>query len=481
MVYIEFCMPNISAEQLKNFIASTWDESIFPTMQEYIRIPNVSPDYDHDWQANGHMMRATTLISEWIDAQNVVGLTKRIVQNEGETPLIFIEIAGTTSETVLLYGHIDKQPPLTGWREGLDPFTPTLEGDRLYGRGAADDGYASFCAITAIKALQEQGIDHPRCVIVLEACEESGSYNLPAYIEQLAGEIGKPSLIVCLDSGCGDYERMWMTSSLRGVIGGVLRVEILKDGVHSGDASGIVPSSFRIARQVLSRIEDIDTGRVLLPELWTSIPEERSRQIQESAAILGPDWLARFPFVPGAGPVSADVATAICAHTWEPALSVTGASGFPQSNQAGNVLRPFTELKLSMRLPPGIDAGVASEVMRRVLVADAPYGAKVAFTVESPAAGWSAPATAPWLASLVDDASQTYFGNAPAIMGEGGSIPFMHMLGRRFPEAQFVITGLLGPESNAHGPNEFLHIPAFKKVTASIATILANVPVQSAS
>lgn len=481
MVYIEFCMQNISADQLKRFIASRWEESIFSTMQEYIRIPNVSPDYDHDWQTNGHMMRAATLISDWIDAQNVSGLTKRIVQNDGETPLIFIEIAGKTSETVLLYGHIDKQPPLTGWRDGLDPFVPTVQGDRLYGRGAADDGYASFCAITAIKALQEQGIDHPRCVIVLEACEESGSYNLPVYIDQLAGEIGTPSLIVCLDSGCGDYERMWMTSSLRGVIGGVLRVEILKDGVHSGDASGIVPSSFRIARQVLSRIEDVETGRVLLPELWTTIPEERQKQIQDSAAILGSDWLERFPFIPGAGPVSTDVAVAIRAHTWEPALSVTGASGFPPSNQAGNVLRPFTELKLSMRLPPGIDAGVASEAMKKVLEADAPYGAKVTFTYESPAAGWSAPATAPWLASLVDEASRTYFGNAPAIMGEGGSIPFMHMLGKRFPEAQFVITGVLGPESNAHGPNEFLHIPAFQKITASVATILANVPVQSAS
>lgn len=481
MVYIEFCMPNISTDQLKEFIASRWNESILSAMQEYIRIPNVSPDYDHDWQTNGYMMRAVTLISDWIDAQNISGLTRRIVQSEGETPLIFIEVAGNTSETVLLYGHIDKQPPLTGWREGLDPFTPTLEGDRLYGRGSADDGYASFSAITAIKALQDQGIDHPRCVIVLEACEESGSYNLPAYIEQLADEIGKPSLIICLDSGCGDYERLWMTSSLRGVIGGVLRVEIMKDGVHSGDASGIVPSSFRIARQVLSRIEDVETGRVLLPELWTTILQEQQEQFTATAAILGTPWLERFPFVNGAGPVSGDVATAIRARTWEPALSVTGSSGFPPSNQAGNVLRPFTELKLSMRLPPGVDEVAASEVMKKTLEADAPYGAKVTFAYESPAAGWSAPATAPWLASIVDSASQTYFGNAPAIMGEGGSIPFMHMLGKRFPEAQFVITGVLGPESNAHGPNEFLHIPTFQRITASIATILANVPVQSAS
>ena len=476
MVYIRLCMPNIANDQLRTFIASRWSESILPTMQEYIRIPNVSPDYDHDWQANGHMLRAANLISDWIDKQNVAGLTKRIIQSEGETPLIFIEIAGTTSETVLLYGHIDKQPPLDGWREGLDPFTPTLEGDRLYGRGSADDGYASFSAITAIKALQEQGVAHPRCVIVLEACEESGSYNLPAYIETLTPEIGQPSLIVCLDSGCGDYERLWLTSSLRGVIGGLLRVEVLKDGVHSGDASGIVPSSFRIARQVLSRLEDIETGRVLPQEFWVTIPQERQGQIAEAAVVLGKEWLDRFPFVPGMRPVTEDVAIAIRAHTWEPALSVTGASGFPPSDRAGNVLRTFTELKLSMRLPPGVDAKATSEFMKSLLESNPPYGAKATFTYESPAAGWSAPETAPWLAATLDAASNEFFGHAPAVMGEGGSIPFMHMLGQRFPQAQFVITGVLGPESNAHGPNEFLHIPMFQKITASIATILANVP-----
>lgn len=471
-------MQNISNDRLSEFIASKWNESILNAMQEYIRIPNVSPDYDHDWKTNGYMLKAANLVSDWIDQQQVAGLTKRIVQSEGETPLIFIEIVGTISETVLLYGHIDKQPPLSGWKPGLDPFVPTIDGDRLYGRGSADDGYASFSAITAIKALQEQGVAHPRCVIVLEACEESGSYNLPAYIEALAGEIGQPSLILCLDSGCGDYERLWLTSSLRGVIGGILRVDILKDGVHSGDASGIVPSSFRIARQVLSRIEDIETGRVLLPELWTEIPQERKDQIVTAASVLGSDWLARFPFVDGAKPVTSDVATAIKAHTWEPALSVTGASGFPPSDQAGNVLRPFTELKLSMRLPPGVDAVAASEAMKVALESNPPYGAKVSFHVESPAAGWSAPATAPWLVEVIDAASKNCFGQAPAVMGEGGSIPFMAMLGKRFPKAQFVITGVLGPESNAHGPNEFLHIPTFCKITASIAMILANVPTE---
>lgn len=468
-------MPNLAYDQLRQDISARWDGDIFPTIKEYIRIPNVSPEYDHDWEKHGYMMQAVQLVNDWIDRQEMVGLTKRIVQHAGQTPVIFIEIAGSTAETVLLYGHLDKQPPLDGWREGLNPFVPVLEGDRLYGRGAADDGYAVFSAITAIKALQQQGVAHPRCVLVLEACEESGSYNLAEYIEELLPEIGKPTVIICLDSGCGDYERLWLTSSLRGVIGGRLRVEVLREGVHSGSASGIVPSSFRIARQLLSRIEDEQTGRVLLPELWIDIPKQYQDAFAKTAEILGEEFLKKFPFIGGTAPVKTSVAEAIRAETWEPALSVTGASGFPPSDRAGNVLRPWTEFKLSMRLPPGCDAVLAAQAMKHVLEENPPYGAKVSFVTEEPSAGWSAPVMQSWLQDAVQEASEEFFGNAPAVMGEGGSIPFMHMLGVRFPEAQFIITGVLGPESNAHGPNEFLHIPMFKNITASIATVLAKV------
>lgn len=443
-------------------------------MQQYIRTPNISPEYDHEWQANGHMLQAAELISAWIDDQQIAGLRKRIVQHPNETPLIFVEVSGTLPETVLLYGHFDKQPPLDGWREGLLPFTPTIEGDRLYGRGAADDGYAAFSAITAIKALQEQGIPHQRCVLVLEACEESGSYNLTAYIEALAPEIGQPSLIICLDSGCGDYVRLWLTSSLRGVVGGRLRVDVLTQGVHSGSASGIVPSSFRIARQLISRIEDEQTGRVLLPELHVDVPSPYEKGIEEAADILGGGIVKQFPFAPGTLAVKTQCAAALRAQTWEPALSVTGASGFPPSDRAGNVLRPFTELKLSMRLPPGCDPHVSAQAMKRALETDPPYGAQVSFQLDEPAAGWSAPVMSPDLNARVQEASVAFFDHPPAVMGEGGSIPFMHMLGQRFPEAQFVITGVLGPESNAHGPNEFLHIPTFQKITACIALLLTS-------
>jgi acetylornithine deacetylase/succinyl-diaminopimelate desuccinylase-like protein len=465
---------SLSSDRLKAFIRSRWEASILPTLQEYIRIPNVSPDYDDRWQEHGHMTRAVKLLSDWISAQEVSGLTQEIVSLPGETPVLFIEIQGTLPETVLLYGHLDKQPPLDGWREGLHPFEPIMQGDRLYGRGAADDGYATFSAITAIKGLQEQSVPHPRCVVIIEACEESGSYNLPKYIELLSDRIGQPSLIVCLDSGCGDYERLWLTSSLRGVVGGVLRVEVLKEGVHSGDASGIVPSSFRIARHLLSRIEDPESGKVLLPELWTHIPSDREANILSSAEVLGEPWVRRFPFAGETRPVPSSVVDAVRARTWEPVLSVTGADGFPPAGRAGNVLRPFTALKLSMRIPPGVDPHTAVNLIKATLERDVPYQAHVTFTPDEPCEGWNAPQTSPELSATIREASQHFFGNAPAIIGEGGSIPFMAMLGKKFPQAAFVITGLLGPESNAHGPNEFLHIPGFKNITACVAFILSR-------
>lgn len=459
---------------LQQFIENSWNESIRSTLEEYIRIPNVSPHYDAQWQEKGHMDDAVKLLSDWVTSQNVQGLTQEVIQLEGETPVLFIEIPGSSEKTILLYGHLDKQPPMEGWREDLGPFNPVIEGDRLYGRGGADDGYALFGSLTAIKALQAQGVEHPRCVILIEGAEESGSYNLPKYVDHLKDRIGNPSLIVCLDSGAGDYERLWMTTSLRGVVGGVLRVDVVDEGLHSGDASGVVPSSFRIARTLLSRLEDEETGKLKHDDFYVTIPEERLAQIQVSAEVLGEEWLEKYHMTSGMRAVTDTVADALRARTWEPALSITGASGLPEASKAGNVLRPYTELKLSLRLPPGCDADTATAKMKEILESDAPYGAKVTFTPEEPANGWNAPVTSAWLNQAIEQASQEHYGQAPCLMGEGGSIPFMHMLGQKFPEAQFVITGVLGPESNAHGPNEFLHIPMFKRITACIADILKS-------
>jgi acetylornithine deacetylase/succinyl-diaminopimelate desuccinylase-like protein len=401
-----------------------------------------------------------------------------VVQLEGRTPLIYLEVPATGAETgadtVLLYGHLDKQPEMTGWDDDLGPWTPVLKGDRLYGRGGADDGYALFGSLAAILALQDQGIPHARCVILIEACEESGSYDLPAYVDHLAERIGKPSLVVCLDSGCGNYEQLWCTTSLRGLAGGNFTVKVLSEGVHSGDASGVVPSSFRVLRDLLSRLEDEATGKIKIEGLYSEIPEERLAQARKVAEVLGDEVYSKFPFLPGMTPMDEDLTELVLNRTWRPALSVTGADGLPPLASAGNVLRPQTAVKLSLRLPPTLDGKRAGELLKDVLLRDPPYGAEVSLALEKSSSGWNAPAQSPWLTDAIEAASQAAFGKPAMYMGEGGSIPFMGMLGEKFPGAQFMITGVLGPHSNAHGPNEFLHIPMGKRVTACVSRVIAE-------
>ena len=449
-----------------------WDDEILPALHDYIRIPNKSPSFDPQWQ--GNMDRAVALIEAWCRRQPIAGLTVEVVRLPNRTPVILMEIPGEGPDTVLLYGHLDKQPEMTGWREGLSPWEPVREGDRLYGRGGADDGYSSFASLAALRILEEQKLAHARCVVLIEAAEESGSPDLPAYIEHLSARIGTPSLVVCLDSGCGNYEQLWMTTSLRGIIGGNLRVEILGEGVHSGDASGIVPSSFRILRQLLSRIDDEATGEVKLRGLHVEVPRERLEQARATAQALGDTLYDRFPWVKGAGPVTRDPVELVLNRTWRPALSITGIEGLPALGSAGNVLRPYTACKISLRIPPRVDPLLARALLKQTLERDPPYGARVTFEGEKSSTGWDAPPLAPWLAQALERASAGCFGKPPMAFGEGGSIPFMGMLGEKFPQAQFLITGVLGPGSNAHGPNEFLHVPTGVRLTACVASVVAD-------
>ena len=464
---------------LAEFVSGVWDESIVPELINYIAIPNQSPAFDSDWEANGYMAKAVTLIESWCRAQQIEGLTVEVMQLEGRTPVIYMEVpatpgAGGLEDSVLLYGHLDKQPEMTGWREDLGPWKPVLEGDKLYGRGGADDGYAAFASLTAIRALELFGGSHVRCSILIEGCEESGSYDLPHYIEQLADRIGSPSLVICLDSGCGNYDQLWSTTSLRGLVTGTLRVEVLEEGVHSGDASGVVPSSFRILRSLLDRIEDPITGEIRVDEFHSQITDARKEQAQLAAEVLGDIVTEKYPFAGSAHATSEDRAELVLNRTWRPALSVTGVAGMPSLESAGNVLRPFTAMELSLRLPPTVVASEAADQLKQILEADPPYATTVTFELGEPGQGWEAPALADWLKEAVDSASQNYF-DAPAVyMGEGGSIPFMGMLGEKFPDAQFLITGVLGPGSNAHGPNEFLEIPTGKRVTCCVAEVLGR-------
>jgi acetylornithine deacetylase/succinyl-diaminopimelate desuccinylase-like protein len=457
-----------------DFVNDIWDTSIIPEISEYIKIPNKSPSFDPDWDEHGYMEQAVQMFEAWAKQQPIDGMQVEIVRIEGRTPLLFIDIPGASDDVVLLYGHYDKQPEFSGWDEDLDPWTPVIKDGKLYGRGGADDGYAVFGSLTAIRALQDQGVPHAHCVVLIEGCEESGSFDLPYYMDLLEERIGSPDLVVCLDAECGNYDQLWCTTSLRGNLTGNLRADVLTEGVHSGSASGVVPSSFRVLRKLLSRIEDEDSGRLTVDALHVDIPEQRVEQARKAAETLGDLTYQKYPWVIDNPRPSETPQELLLNNTWRPTLSVTGADGLPALVDAGNVLLPFNTLKLSFRLPPTCDADEAASVVSDVLNADTPPLTRVSFEVESTMAGWDAPPIADWLEASMNKASAAFFGKPSMYMGTGGTIPFMGMLGDKFPDAQFLITGLLGPKSNAHGPNEFLHIETGKRVTACVAQVLED-------
>ena len=475
---------------IAEFVDRIWDEEIVPAITHYIQIPAKSPMFDPDWEKNGFIDRVIDDAARWVESKRVAGLKLEVVRMPGRTPVIFFEVPATKAggneagaDTVLLYGHLDKQPEFTGWRNDLGPWIPKYVDGLLYGRGSADDGYAVYASLTAIMALDRQGIPRPRCVGIIESCEESGSSDLPAYLDMLAPRLGNVSLVVCLDSGAGNYDQLWLTTNLRGMVSGVLKVEILTEGVHSGDSSGLVASSFRILRQVLDRLEDSRTGNLLPASFHCDIPADRVAQARATAQILGDEVWKRFPWACGADggptlPTTTDPLQALLNRTWKPTLSVTGADGFPALKDAGNVLRPYTAFKLSLRLPPLVDGNEAAAQLKTLLEDNAPYNAKVTFAADGRAGamgatGWNAPALAPWLDDALNAASQAHFGAPCGYIGQGGTIPLMSLLQTSFPAAQMMVCGVLGPKSNAHGPNEFLHVPYGKKLTAAVAQVMA--------
>ena len=467
--------------------SAQWDGDIVRQITDYIAIPAKSPGFDKEWAEHGHIETVMRNAAAWVEAQKVEGLKLEIVRLPGRTPVLFFEIAATkpqSTQTVLMYGHLDKQPEFTGWRNDLGPWTPKYQDGKLYGRGGADDGYAVYASIAAVQALKAQKAPHPRIVGLVETCEESGSYDLLPYVDALRPRLGDVALVICLDSGCGNYDQLWLTTSLRGMASGTLKVEILTEGVHSGDASGLVPSSFRIMRQLLDRLEDSKTGRLLPQSFHCEVPADRLLQAQATAKILGDEIYKRFPWAhydcegssTFALPTTLEPVEALLNRTWRPTLSVTGAEGFPSFRDAGNVLRPYSAFKLSLRFPPLIDAGAAVQELKTLLEDNAPYQAKVTFESSGGASGWNAPGAESWFENALNDASQSFFGADCGTIGQGGTIPLMGMLSKGFPKAQMMVCGVLGPKSNAHGPNEFLNVPYAKKLTAAVAHVMARVP-----
>ena len=469
-------MAVVEQKTVRETVLSRWTDNVLPSLSGLVEIPALSPAFDADWANTGQLKAAIDHVHAWIAARELPGATIEVVQLEGRTPILLVDVPATPGAedkgTALLYGHLDKQPPVGGWSEGLDPWKPVIKDGRLYGRGAADDGYAGYAATTALEAIHASGGAHARAVVILETGEESGSPDLPAYLEHLSERLGRVSFVVCLDSGGNDYERIWLTSSLRGLVQVQVTVRVLDSSQHSGLASGMVPSSFRILRVLLDRIENAETGGIVLDELNVKVPENRLAETRASADVAPGAIQKTFPLVEGARPVVEDDFELLLNNSWRPTLSVIGAAGFPEPADAGNVLRDSTTLALSFRLPPTADSAASQAAIEKALTTDVPYGAKVELSGLECADGWNAPDTAPWLDAALESVSEQVFGAPWRAVGLGGSIPFMALLGQKYPEAQFLVTGALGTDSNIHVPDEWLHLEQAYRITEAVAHIL---------
>jgi acetylornithine deacetylase/succinyl-diaminopimelate desuccinylase-like protein len=463
---------------IEPFVTNFFDKEIIPALSSYIRIDNCSPSYDANWNTNGKLEEAAIFLKQWVESQNLKNCNVNIIQEKNRTPFIYIDIPSTKENddrSILLYGHFDKQPPLEGWSEGLGPRKPVIKDNHLYGRGGADDGYAIFSTITAVKCAQDNNWPLPKIDIIIEGAEESYTYDLEFYVNFLSEEIGIPSLIVCMDSGCQDYKRLWVTGSLRGVVSIDLKISVLEQGVHSGVFGGMVPDSFMILRNLLDRIEDPLTGKILIQELYADIPNQRLRDIDKLVEILGDDIIKNIPFEEGVKPFTNDIKQLIINNTWKPFMAITGADGIPDSKTAGNVLRPYTQIKISIRLPPLVDSKIAADKIVEILKKDPPYNSKVEASVDNTGDGWNLETFGSRLKNISSLASQRFFDNNDmAFTGEGGSVPFVQILNKKFPKSDFMVLGVTGPGCNIHALDENLNLDFCKRVIMSLTYILSE-------
>ena len=463
---------------LSNLIEHHWEDDTLDALIDFVRLPAKSPAFDADWESHGFLKTACQKAALW-GQKRFPQATFEVLEAPGKTPCLFFDIPaqGEASEAAaFFYGHLDKQPEAAGWTKNRAPFKPVIEEGRLYGRGCADDGYSIYAALTAVKALEEAKMPHPRCCGLIETREESGSEDLPHWLATVAPRCGKVGLVTVLDSAAGDYERLWITASFRGIVAATLRVKVLRHGLHSGTASGIAPESFMIARELLSRVENCATGEITDPAFNCPIPAERRNQIDAAAKLLADKVTDDFPWAGNTQPRFATISENLLAQTWKPQLAIIGAEGIPSLQEAGNVLRPETALRLSIRIPPCVDPEKALASLKAKLTENIPYGAEASIENTQAASGWNAPLEAPWFTKAVEEIGHSVFGTPSAYIAEGGSIPILNLFADTFPGSQMFVTGVLGPASNAHGPDEMLDIGYTVKLTTAVANLLHAMP-----
>ena len=457
-------------------IEEAWQGDALEALAEFVRLPAKSPDFDPDWEQNGVLLRALEDAARWAKVRFPEG-TFEILSAPGVTPVLWVDIPGTPpGRPALFYGHFDKQPEAGEWSEGLAPFEPVLRDGRLYGRGTADDGYSFYAALTAARAMDEAGRKRPRIMGVFETREESGSGDLPHYLPELSKRAGRPSVLTVLDLGIQDKTRLWRTQSLRGVVTFTLKVEVLASGVHSGVTSGIVPSSFAVMRTLLDRLEDPATGRVKVASMHVPEPTRHMPALRRLAELSGEDLWKRFPWAGETEPRSFDPLELLLKNGWQPTLSILGAEGLPPVKEAGALIRPSTTLKLSFRIPPGVDAQKAAEDAVALVTTNVPSKAKVTVANLHAEPGFEAPAGAEWLDAAWSKASEELFRETAEDVFDGATIGILPKFVKAFGPCPFLCTGVLGTEDNAHAPDESVSLEYLTKLTCAVASVLDAVP-----
>lgn len=461
-------------KDVQAYISENFTKRVIDPLTEFVKIPNVSRVFDSEWETNGLMDKACNFVIEHAQAQELENFSIELLKEQGKPNIVLAIADMKDAPTILLYGHIDKQPPLTHlWNEGLHPYQPVIKDGKLYGRGTADDGYAFFTSLFIVKALQACGLQKHRFVLFFECDEESGSRDMVYYLNKHSDKIGEPSVMLCLDSGTIDYDHLTLTTSLRGSLKFKFKVEITKEGIHSGTAGGIVPDTYRIARHILNQFEDSRTGQ-LIPELYVSVPKDKYEQACSLIDELGRiDFM--IPFLEGVQPVVEDPLQQVLAKTWFPSCTIIGFDGLPGTKSCGNVLNPSTTYVLSCRLPPSLQFNDGKAIVAKFFAdLKVPYGAKITLDFIQGGTGINIQTYPAQLSQLISEAGHKFYGKKPLYNGEGGSIPFIGSLQSKFPKTDIIVSGVLGPESNAHGPNEFLHIKFCENLIRSFVHIFAN-------
>jgi acetylornithine deacetylase/succinyl-diaminopimelate desuccinylase-like protein len=455
------------------FVEENFEKNFVEPLSDFVRIPNLTPAFDPEYFTNGLNQQAIKFVKEYAESMKIDGLEFHHYEEEGMCPMVVMTYEGSGAPNVMVYGHLDKQPHMEGWREGTGPISPAIIDGKLYGRGASDDGYVPFAVLLAIKNAILQGQTLPRIALVLETEEESGSHDLVPLLEKCNKWIGTPDFCICLDSGALDYSTLWLTTTLRGMMAFNMKVSIAEGAVHSGISGGAIPETFRIANSLLDRLEDTTTRR--LPLFEVEIPDSFKEEAKHIAELQGEDMYKPFKFLEGCKAMNQDdLAELYLNVNWRPSLAVTGADGMPPISKSGNVVRPSTTLRVSIRLPPGLDSVKALATAEELLLKDVPHGAKVELLSKVTGDGWCMKELSEKTVKVLDQASNNFYGKSCGQYGIGGSIPFLKVLGDKYPQTEILALGVLGPEANAHAPNETLDLPYSKKFIMTLSHVLAG-------